>query len=103
MKIITEKTDVGEAGAIIENGHIQAYKTVDMSGLIDHVQKLREVYDPTEHRHFHHLARLDYDVIENIRITNKFPVGVDGFNMAVKEAARMVKSGELAAFRIHGA
>lgn len=103
IKVITEKTDTTEAGSYIENGRIQSYKTVNMDGLIDHVKQLREDYDPTQHKHFHHLARLDYDIIENIRITNRFPVGPDGFNMAVKEAARMVKSGELSVFRIHGA
>jgi hypothetical protein len=103
MKIINEKTDVSEAGAIIENGRIQAYKTVDLTDLVDHVKELRKTYDPSKHKNFHHIARLDADVLENIRLANGWPQTPEGQNLAVKEAVRMVKSGELSAFAVHGA
>ena len=103
IKLINEKTETSEAGAIIENGHIRAYKHVNLDGLIDHVKELRDNYDPKEAKNFHHIARLDADILENIRLINGFPNTPEGQKETVKEAVRMVKSGELAAFAIHGA
>ncbi len=103
MKLILEKDDVSEAGAFIENGCIQAYKNVDLTEFLKDVKRTRDAYDPSLAKNMHHIASVDADVIENIRILKKYPQGPEGNKLAVKEVVRMVKSGELGAFRIHGA
>ena len=51
----------------------------------------------------HLLASVPADLLENVRIINKFPIGPEGVKAAIHEVVRMVKSGELEAFRVHGA
>ena len=102
IKLINQQTDVSQAGAYIENGMITAFKTVDLDPFLEDVKRFREEYNAGDKpKDMHHVARLEADVIENIRIHNKWPPNQEGFKMAVKEAVRMVRSGELEAFRIH--
>lgn len=103
IKLVTEKDEVSEAGAYIENGCIQAYKHVDLTHFLEDVRKTREAYDPSKAKNMHHIASVDADVIENIRLLKKYPTGPEGVKLAIAEVVRMVKSGELGAFRIHGA
>jgi len=102
IKLINS-TDDGEAGAIIENGTIRPYKIVDLSDSIEHARHLRDQYDESKAKNMHMLASVPVDLVENIRIINKFPIGAEGFKAAIHEVVRMVKSGELEAFKIHGA
>lgn len=103
IKLITEKDDVSEAGAYIENGHIRAYKHVDLTDFLEGVKRTRDAYDPSKAKNMHHIASVDADVIENIRLLRQYPIGPEGIKLAIAEVVRMVKSGELGAFRIHGA
>lgn len=103
IKLVTDKDEVSEAGAYIKDGHIQAFKHVDLTGFLEDVRRTRAAYDPSLAKNMHHIASVDADVIENIRLLNKYPATPEGNKLAVKEVVRMVKSGELGAFRIHGA
>lgn len=103
IKLITEKDDVSEAGAYIENGCIRPYKHVDLTDFLEDVRRTREAYDPSKAKNMHHIASVDADVIENIRLLRKYPTGPEGVKLAIAEVVRMVKNGELGAFRIHGA
>lgn len=103
IKLINDKDDYSEAGVYIENGHIRPYKNVDLTEFLKDVKHTRDSYDPSKAKNFHHIASVDADVIENIRLINKYPNNAEGLKLAIKEVARLVKNGELGAFRIHGA
>lgn len=103
MKYIHDKDSISEAGVIIENGHIQPYKHIDLSGNIEYVKALRDQYDPSKAKNMHHIASVEADLIENIRLLKGYPITAEGQKLALKEVVRMVKSGELGAFRVHGA
>ncbi len=103
MKLINSSTDVSEAGAYIENGTITPYKNVDLTGFMEDLKAYKDCYDPKKAKDMHHIARFEADVIENIRILKKFPANQEGFQLALKEAIKMVRSGELSAFAVHDA
>jgi hypothetical protein len=103
IKLITDKDSVSEAGAIIENGSIRPYKVIDLSDSVDHVRHLRDQYDESKAKNMHLLASVPADLVENVRIINKFPIGPEGVKAAIHEVVRMVKRGELEAFKVHGA
>lgn len=103
MKLITDKDTTAEAGAIIENGCIRPYKVVDLTDSVEHVRHLRDQYESSKAKNMHLLASVPADLLENVRIINKFPIGPEGVKAAIHEVVRMVKSGELEAFRVHGA
>ena len=103
IKLINDKDAYSEAGAYIENGTIRPYKNVDLTEFMKDVRQTREAYDPSKAKNFHHIASVDADVIENIRLLRKYPNNAEGFKLAIKEVVKLVKSGELGAFRIHGA
>jgi len=56
IKLINEKDEVSEAGAYIQNGHIQAYKNIDLTDFLEDVKKTRELYDPSRAKNMHHIA-----------------------------------------------
>ncbi len=102
MKIINTQDQNHQAGAIIKDGTITAFNTVKLDDFLKDVETFREDYHAGEApKDMHHIARFEASVIENIRITNGWPQGPEGSKLAIKEAVRMVKSGELKAFAIH--
>ena len=103
MKLINSKDKNIEAGAHIENGMITPYTNVDLTDFMKDLAEYKEQYDPSKAKDMHHIARLEANVIENIRILKGYPANQEGFNLAVKEAVRMVKNGELKAFAVHDA
>jgi hypothetical protein len=103
IKYVYDKEEGSEAGVLIENGHIQPYKHVDLTASLEYAKMHRDAYDPAKAKNMHHIGSVDADVIENVRLLNKWPMGPEGTNLAVKEVVRMIKSGELGAFRVHGA
>jgi hypothetical protein len=103
MKYVYDKEVGSEAGVIIENGHIQPYKHVSLDANLEHVRMLRGQYDPSKAKNMHLIGSVHPDVIENVRLLRQYPAGPEGVKLAVEEVARMIESGELGAFRIHGA
>ena len=103
MKLINSDNGLIQSGAHIENGVITPYTNVDLTEFMKDLADYKDNYDKTKAKDMHHIARFEANVIENIRIAKKYPANQEGFNLAVKEAVRMVKSGELKAFAVHDA
>lgn len=104
IKFINQKNDSCESGAIIKDGTITPYSHVDFDEFFKDLREFKDDYhNGGKPKDMHHIARLEASVIENIRITNKWPNNQEGFNLAVKEAVKMVKNGELKAFAVHEA
>lgn len=98
----TKTTDSHNAGVKIVNGTLTAYEKVNLDQFLKDVDQFRQEYKAGDApKNMHHVARLEASVIENIRITNGWPANQEGQKLALKEAVRMVKSGELKAFAIH--
>lgn len=101
MKVLYDKTKDRESGVLIKDGVMTPYTKVDLSGFVDNLKAYRDVYNDSKPKNMHHVASIPWDVIENIRIANKFPLSREGHDLALKECIRMVKSGEMGAFKIH--
>lgn len=103
MRVINSKDSNSEAGVYIENGVMTPYKNIDLTQFLKDLREYKEQYDPSKAKNMHHIARLEGDIVENIRIINKYPQSEEGWNLAVKKAVEMVKNGDLKIFAVHDA
>ncbi len=103
MKLINSDNGKVQTGAHIQDGKITPFTNVDLTDFMADLKDYKECYDKSKAKNMHHIARFEANVIENIRILKGYPANQEGFNLAVKEAVRMVKSGELRAFAVHDA
>jgi hypothetical protein len=102
INLINSKSDTHLSGAIIKDGTITAVNKVNLDPFLEEVARFREDYHNGEKpKDMHHIARFEASVLENIRLLNKWPATQEGQKLALKEALRMVKTGELKAFAIH--
>lgn len=101
MKVLYDKNKNRESGVMIKEGVMTPYTKVDLTDFLDDVKAYREVYNNNAPKNMHHLASIPVDVIENVRITKGYPCDRHGHDLALQECIRMVKSGEMGAFKIH--
>lgn len=102
IDLINQKDKNVVRGAKIENGTITPYEHIKLDDFLKDVEVFRQDYHSGgAPKDMHHVARLEASVLENIRIANKWPANPEGQKLAIKEAVRMVRSGELKAFAIH--
>lgn len=101
MRISLENTGATESGAHIKDGVAHLYSSIDLSKAKKLVEWEREAYRPEGGVRF--LGSVPWEVIEAIRLENKWPANKEGRDKALQATVDRLRSGELREFQVHGA